>query len=71
MTQAMPFLRKIILLSYDPRPFAGGYLFVGKNPETIFSLLQLCVILVDGKFAADRIFLPEMLRRQRRVDCLP
>ena len=26
MTEAMPFLRKIILLSYDPRPFAGGYL---------------------------------------------
>ena len=24
MTEAMPFLRKIILLSYDPRPFAAG-----------------------------------------------
>ena len=24
MTEAMPFLRKIILLSYDPRPFFGG-----------------------------------------------
>ena len=29
MTEAMPFLQKAILLSYDPRPFAGGYLFVG------------------------------------------
>ena len=23
MTEAMPFLQKAILLSYDPRPFAG------------------------------------------------
>ena len=27
MTEAMPFLQKTILLSYDPRPFAGGFLF--------------------------------------------
>lgn len=27
MTEAMPFLRKIILLSYDPRPFWHGVLF--------------------------------------------
>lgn len=24
MTKAMPFLQKVILLSYDPRPFAVG-----------------------------------------------
>ena len=24
MTEAMPFLQKAILLSYDPRPFSGG-----------------------------------------------
>ena len=24
MTEAMPFLQKAILLSYDPRPFCGG-----------------------------------------------
>lgn len=24
MTEAMPFLQKTILLSYDPRPFGGG-----------------------------------------------
>ena len=24
MTEAMPFLQKTILLSYDPRPFAAG-----------------------------------------------
>ena len=28
MTEAMPFLQKAILLSYDPRPFGGG-LFIG------------------------------------------
>ena len=27
MTEAMPFLRKLILLSYAPRPFARGDLF--------------------------------------------
>ena len=27
MTEAMPFLQKAILLSYDPRPLAGGFLF--------------------------------------------
>ena len=31
MTEAMPFLQKVILLSYDPRPFAGGYLFIEKR----------------------------------------
>lgn len=25
MTEAMPFLRKLILLSYAPRPFGSGY----------------------------------------------
>lgn len=25
MTEAMPFLQKTILLSYDPRPFGGGF----------------------------------------------
>ena len=26
MTKAMPFLQKVILLSYDPRLFGGGFL---------------------------------------------
>ena len=26
MTEAMPFLQKTILLSYDPRPLTGGLL---------------------------------------------
>ena len=32
MTEAMPFLRKAILLSYDPRPLPGAFLF-WKYPE--------------------------------------
>lgn len=27
MTEAMPFLRKIILLSYDPRTLPGAFFF--------------------------------------------
>ena len=27
MTEAMPFLQKAILLSYDPRPSSGEFLF--------------------------------------------
>ena len=39
MTEAMPFLQKTILLSYDPRPFAGGFLFwVGAR------LLHICFL---------------------------
>ena len=37
MTEAMPFLQKAILLSYAPRPLAGGHDFrcreVGRLPE--------------------------------------
>ena len=28
MTEAMPFLQKAILLSYDPRPFGRGCFFL-------------------------------------------
>ena len=28
MTEAMPFLQKTILLSYDPRSFAEGFVFL-------------------------------------------
>ena len=28
MTKAMPFLQKVILLSYDPRPLDGGVFLV-------------------------------------------
>lgn len=31
MTEAMPFLQKTILLSYDPRPLWAGDFFVGTN----------------------------------------
>ena len=29
MTEAMPFLRKLILLSYAPRPCGGGFCYIG------------------------------------------
>ena len=35
MTEAMPFLQKTILLSYDPRPFAGGRF----DRDTVFAEL--------------------------------
>ncbi len=38
MTKAMPFLQKAILLSYDPRRFAGGYLFSSKVLTPILTL---------------------------------
>ena len=31
MTEAMPFLQKTILLSYDPRPFPPGDFLCGKR----------------------------------------
>ena len=31
MTEAMPFLQKTILLSYDPRPFGEGFFNVGES----------------------------------------
>ena len=31
MTKAMPFLQKVILLSYDPRPLQAGYFCVKKR----------------------------------------
>ena len=31
MTEAMPFLQKTILLSYDPRPFGTGIFFPTEN----------------------------------------
>lgn len=34
MTEAMPFLQKAILLSYDPRPF-GGELFVHRTASGV------------------------------------
>lgn len=30
MTEAMPFLQKTILLSYDPRPFRRGTYFINQ-----------------------------------------
>lgn len=44
MTEAMPFLQKVILLSYDPRPFCGGALLMR-------SLMGCKLILMETKQA--------------------
>ncbi len=49
MTEAMPFLQKTILLSYDPRPLAGGIAF----SEFRVSVLQ--GLIVHGALAADEL----------------
>ena len=33
MTEAMPFLQKAILLSYDPRPMPGGFFEQMERPR--------------------------------------
>ena len=40
MTEAMPFLQKKILLSYDPRPFVRGFVLY-KASRIQFALSQL------------------------------
>ena len=37
MTKAMPFLQKVILLSYDPRLFNGGRFSLPKKPRRVRS----------------------------------
>ena len=37
MTEAMPFLQKAILLSYDPRPFGQGGFLSCSTPRVHFS----------------------------------
>lgn len=39
MTEAMPFLQKAILLSYDPRPFCRGLLLWIKRLHTVIKCL--------------------------------
>ena len=39
MTEAMPFLRKVILLSYDPRPLARGFLLCRETSRFPFGCL--------------------------------
>lgn len=43
MTEAMPFLRKLILLSYAPRPLDRAFLLLyEKNISAILCLLKSC-----------------------------
>ena len=36
MTEAMPFLQKAILLSYDPRPLTAGCFYLRLNRNKLF-----------------------------------
>ena len=40
MTEAMPFLQKAILLSYDPRPFGRGIFSACRKSATLFARLS-------------------------------
>lgn len=40
MTEAMPFLQKTILLSYDPRPFGGALFVFAPRRNGVASLLK-------------------------------
>lgn len=42
MTEAMPFLRKLILLSYDPRPLCTGHFLCDDMVRTEDSGEQCC-----------------------------
>ena len=47
MTEAMPFLQKTILLSYDPRPFAEVLLFIEHVNLFIVILILFFTLLVE------------------------
>ncbi|MFR8716615.1 MAG: hypothetical protein ACLVES_02090 [Faecalibacterium prausnitzii] len=59
MTEAMPFLQKTILLSYDPRPLPEGrflrsrsLLFYRRPKAAAGVLRRFCVRMVSGRAAA-------------------
>lgn len=46
MTEAMPFLQKTILLSYDPRPFARALFFSPYIPNSVYAC---CIVWRRGE----------------------
>ena len=53
MTEAMPFLQKAILLSYDPRPLAGDVLLhIATRYDVIFGRIMLIVGDIKNCFFA-------------------
>ena len=47
MTEAMPFLQKTILLSYDPRPFGAEVFCVWRKPIKIFRQKACSLLRTD------------------------
>ena len=56
MTEAMPFLQKAILLSYDPRPLAGALLAVEKVACATFLRLRRGQGAMQGNPCYARLF---------------
>ena len=50
MTEAMLFLQKTILLSYDPRPFCGDFLFWQKLNLRLSADFLCCLFLFENTF---------------------
>ena len=48
MTEAMPFLQKTILLSYDPRAFVGGDFFYFVCAARKPSIAAICMAVCSG-----------------------
>ena len=48
MTEAMPFLQKAILLSYDPRPFGGAVFYASKLQIKFSSFRRLPTVVPSG-----------------------
>ena len=61
MTEAMPFLQKAILLSYDPRPLRRGRVFLFFRLFSFFLLRRNFVTGVDCHAHADQRAASEIL----------
>ena len=67
MTKAMPFLQKVILLSYDPRPFPAGAFsrFGGISCAAISFFRRETQSLVTGKTTVESPEMSEIARNGR------
>ena len=72
MTEAMPFLQKTILLSYDPRPFLGTLVFFpfvchNELPAAFRFLWVACISMIFAVNAGFALILAPFLRKN---DCV-
>ena len=63
MTEAMPFLRKLILLSYDPRPCAAGFFYFTGGARAYPIGTPARPKCLAGERRSDRMSEPCRLRR--------